>query len=517
MPLSQRTGQAVRLFAVLLLCLATGIFLYRTTWATERFQYDDAFIAFRIAKNIGHGIGPYFNPGGPERTNTSIIHPYLLSLFFQGSDDAGIERTAWLDILTFLATTVLMSVGAAAIIKRRFGLNPDLVFTLTFLLIVSRLNVMYGMETQLYTLLIAATFWLFTRERHSDWAFALACLGPFIRPDGALLPLVVLISVLIFKKKEFDYKKQLPIGAGLAVLYVALNLHFYHTLMPHTAMVKSLLFRDKWHEAEVFFREMVLPHNIPTYIVPFSLLGLFVAFRDRGGFILAAFLVAYAAFFTGLNTWFYTWYRVPVQLILDVCAALGFAFAFSIVSSFLKMKNLRLAAAGLAILVCGFYFGKSLKDAQLYLHQKVAGFHQRVLVAKQLGQYLRHHVPAGQAAFLEPMGIIGFYAWPVAIKDFPGLASLEVYECLKGYGSKPLFFYEQNADNLFYLLKCVPGIPYTLLREREYRIVQPFLDSTIARPCLTVHSYPEDAWNDTFFRVFRTEDLLKARKLKVKS
>ncbi len=519
MPIPDKAASLWRPAAILLLSVFVGIFLYRTTWAANRFQADDAFIAFRIAKNIGHGHGPYFNLGSTERTNTSIIHPTVLSLFFMGDDDErGIQLTAWFDIVTFLGTAILAALGAARLIRERFGLNPDLAFVLTFLLICSRQNVMYGMETQLYTLLIAGVFCLATWPGRYGWAFVLACLGPFIRPDGALLPLVTLVGILIFYRFKFNYARYMNAGAGLAVLYVVINLYFYHTLMPHTAAVKALLFPDKLHELRTYLNEILLPHNIPTYIIPFSLIGLVAAFRHRAGFIVAAFLVAYSAFFTAFNTWFFafSWYRVPVILIFDVLAAIGLAWLFKFSFSILKIQKnstgLRPVAATALCLVCLLYTYKSWDDARHELRRKVTGFNNRIEVSKHIGRYLRTHAKPGQYVFMEPLGIIGFYAWPVSIKDFPGLASQEVFKCLKGYGDKPYFFYGKGTDNLFYMLNCVAGLEYTVLREREYRLLQSHLRMDRVKPLFTAYGRPVDPAHDTFFRVFRTQDLLRARK-----
>ena len=77
---------ATFVLVVLAYCLYAGLFIYRTSFVIDgkRFfcLFDDAMVSMRYAKNLAHGFGLVWNPGG-ERVEgyTNPLWVLYMSLF----------------------------------------------------------------------------------------------------------------------------------------------------------------------------------------------------------------------------------------------------------------------------------------------------------------------------------------------------------------------------------------------------------------------------------------------------
>ena len=237
---------------IILLCflLYAGLYIYRTSFVIGGQRYfslfDDAMVSMRYARNLAHGQGLVWNPGG-ERvegyTNPlwvlymSLFHllpvaPAKVSLFIQVSgalfllmDLIVVKKIA--DLLAPKSTFV----GLAAVLLTAFYL-PLNTWSLQ------------GMEVGLGALIVTVSLWLAIRTlqagQFSPWLYLLLGIGTLVRLDLAV-PLVAIGSFLaLFDAK--NRRRHVLIGASALVFFVlaqtAFRLWYYGDVFPNTYYLK---------------------------------------------------------------------------------------------------------------------------------------------------------------------------------------------------------------------------------------------------------------------------------------
>lgn len=147
--------------------------------------FDDAFIAYRYARNLAEGAGPVFNPGEYVEGFSSALWVGLLALGgTMGMDEIGLSKG-------------LSIVGAAACVAlawalARFagaGRNGALAAALLIALLPGlALHASSGLETTVYAALVSALFLLVASAPAARWTAALVgLLAALTRPEGILV------------------------------------------------------------------------------------------------------------------------------------------------------------------------------------------------------------------------------------------------------------------------------------------------------------------------------------------
>ena len=125
------------------------VILSALTWP---FTMDDAFISFRYARNIGDGLGPYWNPAdaaNPVEGFTSFLHVWTLGIinFVTGADVKVVSK-----ILGVIAGLALLAAMVRETRRYRLGNLASVVALSAFLLPVTAINSVSGMETTVFML-----------------------------------------------------------------------------------------------------------------------------------------------------------------------------------------------------------------------------------------------------------------------------------------------------------------------------------------------------------------------------
>ena len=253
---------------------------------SHRWAADDAYIDVRVVGNLLSGNGPVFNVGERVEVFTDPIWVGILALV-RGT--LGMLPTAWWAVLIGLACTaggVALSVAGSARLGRRQG--ASIVIPAGMLCLVC-VDVMWdfatsGLETGLIFLWIGTLWWLLVRRLSSGRGAVviglLSGLGPFIRPDLALVSLTFAAGlVLVLVRSPSDHDRRWLVGAAFVAPPLALELlraAYFGMLLPNTALTKSAF--TPWPGQGLHY---LLDTLGPTWIwIPVLLLGALAARRS---------------------------------------------------------------------------------------------------------------------------------------------------------------------------------------------------------------------------------------------
>lgn len=431
-------------------------------------KYDDAWIGYRIAKNIAVGNGAVFNKGERVRANTSLLYPVLISPAFFADDATAVHIVDLFDVATYIISVIIFSALLAGLIKNHLNLEHWAVFPVIFLFTTSLQVVVLGMETQLYIIYITLTLYLYSVKRQYFAAFIISCLGIYIRPDAVLLTAVIFVYCIFVNRQSLV--KYLLSGGAIAMVYFLISYMYYGELIPHTAAVKDLLFPDKLKYLPGLLYGLFYPHNLTTFYSVFFIFGFIVFARRPDPFFIWGIL--YFLFFTFKATWFvgFGWYRVPFGYFVNALEAAGIAWVFLLVKNRLLKTSGPLIhtafSSGAVILLCLYSY--KIYDFNFIMAKDYNPRYKSTLrVTKQVANTLIA-LNNNQYVLIEPLGFVGFFAFNQRFKDFPGLASKEVFEVVKSYEGKGHFFvYGKNVNEFSDIVARVPGINYAVLRENE--------------------------------------------------
>lgn len=156
---------------------------------------DDAYVTYRYARNIAHGLGFVFNPDGPPVLGTSTP---LYTLILAGG--------AWLGFDIPQASQLLGMVGVAgtSVILLWMGVQggfpmAGLVAALSWSASPFASTGMAGMETPLYAAVSLAALLAASRRQYAS-ALALAALATLLRPDGLAVLAAIGIHNLLWRR-----------------------------------------------------------------------------------------------------------------------------------------------------------------------------------------------------------------------------------------------------------------------------------------------------------------------------
>jgi tetratricopeptide (TPR) repeat protein len=166
-----------------------------------RFVQDDSYITYRYARNVVRGYGPVYNPGERVEGYTNFL--WMMTLAFLGK--LGMPFSTIIMLSQVLG--VLSGIGVIIIfflLLRRYSTGPPVLTPLALFLFAANGSFAYwcvsGMETGLFSLLLAASFYMYLRDdsaRSRAGASFLLGLSALTRPEGALFFGVFLLHLAI--------------------------------------------------------------------------------------------------------------------------------------------------------------------------------------------------------------------------------------------------------------------------------------------------------------------------------
>ena len=307
---------------------------------------DDAYITLAHARSWNAGLGPIMSAQNPVCATSTPLHTMLIALegLVSGSTRythlAYFTNLAWdLAGLWFLhriaSRGLKLSAPFAALALAAYALSVN------FLAVSA-----YGMETPMYTALaLAGTWYAFHSPRPWPGLGAVCFLAPLARPEGALLPAVLLC--LRWRREGGLPSKALMVCAALAALglagFFAFNLYAYGLWLPHSILAKRMEIHVGFMEGlrswilNVFYKGPSL--GGVTAVTLGNLLavaGAAAGFLRKGGkagkggtesvpWEMLAWPFLYFLFFTVTKSSYilFTWYYLPVLPFLLLFLAAG--------------------------------------------------------------------------------------------------------------------------------------------------------------------------------------------------
>ncbi len=200
----------------------------------KNYAYDDAYIHIRLASHLIQNGQPYFNPGEAVNVSSSPVWTVLVAVILALS---GFNLTG-LDVFNAAVTTGGVFAFLALLASEiRLTSATKIVVGAAYLAIILPSSIGW-METSL-AWLVACAGLLRYRQGRTD-AFVLLGLIPFIRPEFALLTLIILGHALIQRQMKGTRVAALALAGAVApILY---ELYFFHTLVPSAVVAKSAVY-----------------------------------------------------------------------------------------------------------------------------------------------------------------------------------------------------------------------------------------------------------------------------------
>lgn len=297
-------------------------------------QYsDDAFITFRVARNLALGRGPYFNP--EERVQGSTTPLYVLVLA-AGHRVSGLpvdrfEEVLEVPLVLALALALFLLVRSSPSLRTCACLAPLLLFLHPASLCLAK-----GMETFLYCALIAGAFAAEARGR-PVWLGIAIGLTASTRTEGGLLAISYLVYWFVGRQIYGTQRYRMnrltrSVGAALLVgLPILLALiAWYGNPVPNSVMAKIDQQVKGW------------PSTVGTYLIDYLFGGWNIGIPQVWGAVLVlgaalllvrflrgrglaeseyrtfGFLTLHVALYTLLffGAPYYAWYLVPISIML---------------------------------------------------------------------------------------------------------------------------------------------------------------------------------------------------------
>jgi len=347
-------------------------------------KLDDSYIYARYIANALSGHGLVFNVGEHVNALSSPLFAYLLlgtSYILHGN--------------VLLATAVLSGIFMLLACLLGEVLTP---FAGLILASTAYFYNLVGMETSLFIFMLLAVVALVQFQKY-NW-LPLACvLLVLTRFEGSLLVLFVGLRLLHLRRIQSVFQSITVMPAvAVGLLYLCLNLIYYGTYLPVSAMAKiGQGFSEYWGPWPTAFlghtEALVAALGWTLYLFP-----VLIALMLSGGLkvtntlyskIVIPFCILLLLFYVGLNaSGFYFWYFAPLIL-------------FSILYASTAIPKTRTAAsvAGVFILVLSVSNGLFLRQSRR--EAKYVGY-------VQAGQWLDHNTrPEVKVAAVE-IGLLGW-------------------------------------------------------------------------------------------------------------
>jgi hypothetical protein len=232
------------------LILALMMFFYHIQ-GIGPFIVDDSYITFRYARNLSHGYGLVYNPGGSHTEGftsplwmVTMSVPFLLHLSPElFSRYLGIFFTLLTLGLSFLVMRRLLPEN---IRDKYHWITGGMVFAFAAWP-ATAVHAIAGMETALYTFLVTFYFYrlmIYLENPCGKKALFLAISGFMVgltRPEGNLIPLISMGTALFLlsKKDKLDLIKRAMVGYVLpGILYFVARYAYFGLMFPLPYYVK---------------------------------------------------------------------------------------------------------------------------------------------------------------------------------------------------------------------------------------------------------------------------------------
>ena len=296
---------------------------------------DDAFITFRYARNIVHGVGFVYNAGERVLGTTTPLYTLWMAML------SLVARTEDYSILALVTNALADAVSTYLLyhLGKRLSNSPLVGLAAALLWAIAPMSVAFaigGMETSVLILLMLATFTAHL-ERRPYLTAALAALSFLTRPDAVLIVALVFGQLLWENVKlqisnlgsqgghlRFDILYLIFVFLLTIAPWITFATAYFGSPIPQSVSAKSLayhvspeagLVRLIQHFSVPFFERDVLDLGglirLVIYLTLYLAATLTAFRRDSRSLPLLVYPPLYAAAFAVGNPLIFRWYLAP--------------------------------------------------------------------------------------------------------------------------------------------------------------------------------------------------------------
>jgi arabinofuranosyltransferase len=413
--------------------LLAGMALFVLHAALMRhFVIDDAYIFYRVARNLAGGFGPVFNPGERVEAFSSPLFTFLLAPF--AAPGAGLEALPAIARAIGLAAA-LGSLIALATLPLPGGVAAT---TLALLLCAASTSMtlwsLGGLETALYgLLLIAALAWTLRSPRRAPHQFALGLLLSALaltRPEG-VLPAAALLAwrwVDRATRREWAGHARVALAAALPLAGYLLFRHAYFgEWLPNTYYAKHIPLEMAVPRGLSYLADFFARNGGAAFYAP-ALVAIARARREPVVALAALVLAFYLPYVVAMGGDWMDAHRfvAPVIPLLSLLVAAGWVTVLGLARGALVSRGL--PAAARAVVPAGVALA-----AAVLAWANVPGT-RRVLDTPYvnarpyyatMGRLVANIAQPAWSVATDDIGAIGWYG-RIAVLDLLGLANAEL-------------------------------------------------------------------------------------------
>ena len=415
LPKKDSTKSAYLHVFVLLLTTVQIIFLI---WRFSSWYYDDPFITYRYAWNLIHGLGFVYNPGERVLSTTTPFFTLLL---------AGIG-IIWSNLPRIATLAGCISAGMSGLIfwdlarqwKQDIAGWVGLLLIPNFPILTSTIS----SETPLYIALVLGTLDSYVRRRYKLTAVTAAVLI-LVRPDGALLPLLIAAHFLVNKKRGIPWS-----AVGIFILINAIwcgfAWYYFGSPFPMTLLTKQQ--QGLMSISQQFAPGLITiaaPYAQHWYYVVEAILALvgfiWLVIHRHSATMLVLWTMLYFLAYSLLGVARYFWYYAPLVpgFIVMVGAGFRFIYEWGKQTNWLRLSNLQIER-GLTIFLAILWIFQGIHT---YNFSQTPDL--RYNQYWSIGEWLNKNSQVSDRIGTLEVGIIGYFA-DRPIVDFAGLIQPEV-------------------------------------------------------------------------------------------
>ena len=423
--------------------------IFRLIVLKESSLTDDAYITFRYARNLASGYGFVYNIGERVLGTTAPFYAILLVPFIKLGLSPYIVSVILALIFDLLICVLLFSLFRKSL-NEHIALLCSLFYALSY---VSIAACGYGMETQLFMLLLVASL-LFLTSKHYIAMAAVAGLAVVTRPEGVLLATILAVAVFARLRRDDPnlLLRSVLLFIGVAAPWYVFAMFYFGSPFPHSMLVKYIQRSITLHEWLDFF---IIRNPVIIMYWLGALVGLLygIKIRSQTIILLAVWAVVYTLFFlVGRPPFLGGWYFPPAVLPIATLSAVG----FSKISGWILRGTVRgaVAVAGLMILLIAVVLPQNLNTIR---------YHRRAVdnVYIPVGEWIKANTRSSDTVHASDIGYLGYISG-CRILDAAALVTPQVRSFYAEYGE------DLNWDVLF-VLKNMPEYVVLPIKDGIYQ------------------------------------------------
>jgi hypothetical protein len=301
----------VALSIIVLIVLSLGLFITYRQW-----DFDDAYIVYRIVRNIINGHGWVYNLGESHNPSTSVLNTLLITAFSYLTGDIRLSAH-------IIGTLAVLTAGLIAfkLFRDKFG---NSIGVLTAYLLIRKLgnNLTWGLECNLFIAFLM--LFVFLEEYHKN-SWPLLGVLVLTRPDGILM-------VGLKWLKEFISRRQYSVRGLFIVLIILMpwlifSIHQFHHFSPDTFSQKIWQgYSGFWGSSPVYLTVLVHYYVKSSGLLlkssmVLSVIGMLCLILDRSCFLyIILFVLLQQLAYIIFNVPMYYWYRALPDFLIVVSA-----------------------------------------------------------------------------------------------------------------------------------------------------------------------------------------------------